>query len=392
MKCKRIRIENIGPVTEGEVDMKKVLVFIGPNNTGKSIVSHLIHALRRLDSPPSLLRQLGHDGRKKISKRDLSRLYGEAVLLYSSLERSDVVTHGRKSCRLTVSRGSGAPDIDLDFEPPTASCSAYVDNMASPDYADKPKGGSLYIPAGRTGTVQSFTEIIYPNLRFAEFALRATMQGLNGKIAGVLKARAPKREEIMPPPGRLPPYMVQFHDLVAKTILERPSRQFNRSLSKIFGVIVAKHFVGKIGRGQAAHRDLQGHKAAISSAGSGILAAAPILAGLHYVGDGGALIIEEPEAHVEPSAQLALIDELVSVSMSKNVQLLLTTHSDYVVKKILALVASKKIRPADIGIYHFRRGKEYYTRIERIPVDPVGAADQEMFQKALDSLVEEFSV
>ena len=65
MKCKRIRIANIGPVTEGEVDMKKVLVFIGPSNAGKSIVSRLIHALRRLDSPPSLLRQRGHDDRKK---------------------------------------------------------------------------------------------------------------------------------------------------------------------------------------------------------------------------------------------------------------------------------------------------------------------------------------
>ena len=281
----------------------------------------------------------------------------------------------------------------LDFKPPPASYSSYVDSMADPDYTSKAKDSSVYIPAGRTGTVQSFTEIINLKLRFAEFALHATMQGLKGEIAGRPKARAPTKEEIMPPPGSLPPpHMEQFYDLVAKTIMGRPSSQFNRSSSMVFGGTIAKQSVGRIRRRQAAHRDLQGHKVAISSAGSGILASAPLLAGLHYVGDGGTLIIEEPEAHVEPSAQLALIDEVVSVSMSKNVQLLLTTHSDYVVKKILALVASKKIRPADIGIYHFRRGKEYYTRIERVPVDLVGAADQGMFQKALDSLVEEFSV
>ena len=93
----------------------------------------------------------------------------------------------------------------LDFKPPPASYSSYVDSMADPDYTSKAKDSSVYIPAGRTGTVQSFTEIINLKLRFAEFALHATMQGLKGEIAGRPKARAPTKEEIMPPPGSLPP-------------------------------------------------------------------------------------------------------------------------------------------------------------------------------------------
>ena len=125
MKCRRIRIANIGPVTEGEVELKKVVVLFGPNNTGKSIVSRLIHALRRLDSPQSLPQMLGHDGKKKIRKKDLAQLYGEAVLLHSALERDDVVTHGRESGRLTISRGSGAPDISLDFGRSLAAHSVY---------------------------------------------------------------------------------------------------------------------------------------------------------------------------------------------------------------------------------------------------------------------------
>ena len=121
------------------------------------------------------------------------------------------------------------------------------------------------------------------------------------------------------------------------------------------------------------------------------MASAPLLAGLHYVKPGGALIIEEPEAHVEPSTQLALLNEITGTTLSKNVQLVLTTHSDYIIKKLLALVASKKIRSSDIGLYHFCRDGKSYTRIKRVPVDPIGAADQEMFDEALDSLVEEFS-
>ena len=87
-----------------------------------------------------------------------------------------------------------------------------------------------------------------------------------------------------------------------------------------------------------------------------------------------------------------LIDEIISVSLSKNVQLVLATHSDYVVKKILSLVASKKISPSDIGMYYFRGDGKSYTQIEKVPVDPAGAADQEIFRAATDSLVEEFSI
>lgn len=122
------------------------------------------------------------------------------------------------------------------------------------------------------------------------------------------------------------------------------------------------------------------------------MASAPLLAGLHYTAAGGALTIEEPEAHVEPSTQLALIGEIVSVALSKNIRLVMTTHSDYVVKKILALVSSRKIRPADTGLYQFQRQGQSHTRINRIPVDRTGAAEQESFRDALDSLVEEFSI
>ena len=94
MKCSRIRIRNIGPVTEGEIDLRKVMVFFGPSNTGKSIVSRLIHALQRLESPPSLLRRVDHIDRKKVSKDDMARLYGEAILIHAAVERDDVVTHG----------------------------------------------------------------------------------------------------------------------------------------------------------------------------------------------------------------------------------------------------------------------------------------------------------
>lgn len=388
MKCSSMRVANMGPVAEGEVDLKKVVVFVGPNGTGKSIVSRLVYALRRLDSPTSLLRRLGRGGKKGGGSACLPRLYGEAVLLHAGLDRDEIATHGRRPCRLTVSRGSGAPDIRLDFGPVPASCTEYAGSLHRCERAGRADSGSVYIPAGRVGTVQSVAGIAGLRLGFAEFAAQASRRRAGERPRG----RAPGRDDRMPPPGILAPHAEQLYDLVDKAVIGRPGRRLNQSLSRVLGGAAAWRQAGGPRRGRAADGGPGGRIAAIASAGAGVLAAAPILAGLHYVRDGGALVVEEPEAHAGPSAQLALVDEMVAASLSRNVQVVLSTHSDYVVKKILALVASKKIRPSDIGMHHFRRYGQGRARIERIPVDPIGAADQEVFRDALDSLVKEFSV
>lgn len=390
MKFRRMRIENVGPVEEGEVGMEKITVFVGPNGAGKSIVLRLVHALRRLDAPRSLLRQMGRGGGKGIGGKGLSRLYGEAVLLHSALERGEVAARGRGACRLAVSRGSGAPGIDLDFGPPTEECYAYVDELCGAERTGRAESGSVYVPAGRAGIVQSFAEIAHLRLAFAQSALGTAVRGLGGAAGG--RGQGAPKWEAAPPPTSLPPHVQQFHDLVVRTIVGRPGRQFNRSLSRVFGGTIGRRAAGGFGLRQPAYRGPQGPAVPIASAGAGVLAGAPLLAGLYYVGRGGALIVEEPEAHAEPSAQLALVDEMVSAALPKGAQIVMSTHSDYVVKKVLALVACGRLRHSDVGIHYFRAGGRARARIERVPVDPVGAADQELFREALDSLVEEFSV
>ena len=391
MNCTRIEISNVGPVTDGEIDLKKIMVFFGPSNTGKSIVSRLIHALRRLDSPPSLLRLFCQDSTKKISRRDLLSLYGEDVLLHAALAREDVVTHGYDAAKLTVHTGPKTPPLELSFEPPNPVHAQCMDRLYNPTRTSKVRSDSVYIPAGRAGMVQSFHDILYLKLSVVEYALYLSLQSVKNALIDPSSTQPVKKENLLPPPGSLPPHIEQFHDLVEKTIMGNPSGQFNRSFSRMLRGKMARPSRGRLERDRVVYADPHGHEVPLRAAGSGLLASAPLLSGLHYVKRGGTLIIEEPEAHIEPSTQLALTGEIVATAMSKNVRLLLTTHSDYVIKKILALVACKKIRASDIGLYYFRRNDESYASIERIPVDPVGAADQEMFREALDSLVEEFS-
>jgi Uncharacterized conserved protein len=41
----KVKVKNFGPVSKGEVIIKPLTIFIGPNNSGKSYISTLIHSI-----------------------------------------------------------------------------------------------------------------------------------------------------------------------------------------------------------------------------------------------------------------------------------------------------------------------------------------------------------
>jgi hypothetical protein len=47
-------LENFGPIAEGEMELKPLTVFIGPNNSGKSYAALLLYALARVLSPAAI--------------------------------------------------------------------------------------------------------------------------------------------------------------------------------------------------------------------------------------------------------------------------------------------------------------------------------------------------
>jgi len=41
----RIKVANFGPVKKAEIELKPLLIFIGPNNSGKSLIAALLYAI-----------------------------------------------------------------------------------------------------------------------------------------------------------------------------------------------------------------------------------------------------------------------------------------------------------------------------------------------------------
>jgi energy-coupling factor transporter ATP-binding protein EcfA2 len=108
------------------------------------------------------------------------------------------------------------------------------------------------------------------------------------------------------------------------------------------------------------------------------------------------VVIEEPEAHLHPRAQALLSDLLTEVAKTERKQIILATHSDHVVFRLLTQVAEARLHsPEDIGVYAFQR-QNSTTEVSRLKVDDKGRiegglhdffeADAEGFQKFLGAV------
>lgn len=68
---------------------------------------------------------------------------------------------------------------------------------------------------------------------------------------------------------------------------------------------------------------------------------------------GSTLILEEPEAHIHPKAQSKLSDLFVDTALKDDKRFIIETHSIFLVTEIQILVAKGIIKNTDVAVYYF---------------------------------------
>ena len=91
--------------------------------------------------------------------------------------------------------------------------------------------------------------------------------------------------------------------------------------------------------------------------GFGISYSLVMLIALLSARPGAIILIENPEAHIHPAAQGALM-RLVGMAAAAGVQIIIETHSDHIVNGALVGLKRKIMKPADLAIYYFTRDFE----------------------------------
>ena len=116
----------------------------------------------------------------------------------------------------------------------------------------------------------------------------------------------------------------------------------------------------------------KGPKRNLMDVGFGISQVLPVLAALFRADGPPMFLLQQPELHLHPSAQAAL-GSLFCETVSSGRQLIIETHSDYILDRIRLDVRDRrtKLKPEDVAILYFERG-DLDVRIHPIRFDEDG--------------------
>ncbi|NDV56777.1 AAA family ATPase [Bacteroides sp. 519] len=96
------------------------------------------------------------------------------------------------------------------------------------------------------------------------------------------------------------------------------------------------------------------------------------------------LLVEEPETNLHPKWQSLLAEMFVEANNQFNIQFVIETHSEYMIRKLQTLVANNKISGEKIKIFYVRHPEDVSQdkkQISNINIQPDGSIDYRIFDK-----------
>ena len=89
----------------------------------------------------------------------------------------------------------------------------------------------------------------------------------------------------------------------------------------------------------------------ITDVGFGVSQILPVLVLCYYVPEGSTIILEQPEIHLHPSVQAGLADVFVDAVKKRNIQIILESHSEHLLRRLQRRVAEEVIPTDSVALY-----------------------------------------
>ncbi len=120
-------------------------------------------------------------------------------------------------------------------------------------------------------------------------------------------------------------------------------------------------------------------EALITDVGFGVSQILPVIALLYYAPVGSTVLIEQPEIHLHPAVQAGLADLFISVAHTRKIQLVVESHSEHLLTRLMRRVAEcdtpyGEIQPSDLAVY-FCQNRQGTSSLEKLRVNLYGAID-----------------
>jgi hypothetical protein len=89
----------------------------------------------------------------------------------------------------------------------------------------------------------------------------------------------------------------------------------------------------------------------ITDVGFGVSQILPVLVLCYYVPEGSIILLEQPEIHLHPSVQSGLADVFIDAVRNRNVQIIVESHSEHLLRRLQRRVAEQTVKPEDTALY-----------------------------------------
>jgi len=440
-----VRVENFGPIVKGEVDVRPLTIFIGPNGCGKTYLSSVIFAHEKLQAEQAMGTLIDElvslMSRREVSKGALvsllDRVKSNAVKGLRKLldriprqlgvEGGDIVRLGTDKARVSITS-------DLGY----INCCWHIDGQSRANYrvSSKAPQEGITLSEYDKGKIDELVQKMGELTREGE-----DISPLLAETLKAVKARALQEIFLFIPDGRtgllksmgylLQEWIKQVRILDDKDALIRGGlrgldiefveawfglvRQMERREQNLpdlpsLGVCSVRvgekawvHGIEKIYVKTTDNREMP-----LNRASSGVTETIPLLLLTSGAREKALIVVDEPEAHLHPKAQTELAVQISRWVRSGKWRFVLATHSDFLIDQFSNLVVRSSIpkkhrpkagiimkddelRPDDIAIYNFKYDEEKKGyRVVRVKIDPKEGVEEEEFSKVRDALYDEY--
>lgn len=258
-------------------------------------------------------------------------------------------------------------------------------------------GSAYYLPAGRSGLLEAWTDVV--RLRLQQDRDRLALTSMDAPALGGIALDFLSQLQELVNPRQVPrgKHLTRYRGTSkSRGGLKEAVRYLEQLINSEVGFARGRERIPSL-----TYTDGE-YSIPVQRASSMVAELAPLLSWIREVlAPGDLVIIDEPEAHMHPEAVLAVAQSLVALSLS-GVRVLCTTHSSdflHQVSNCMLRSNSRENRPThedpsidveDVGVYRFLRSDpDAGSHIIRESIDPEWGIPEEEYVAVAEHLSEE---
>jgi len=119
-------------------------------------------------------------------------------------------------------------------------------------------------------------------------------------------------------------------------------------------------------------RDRGGPEVLLSDVGFGVSQILPVITLCYYVPEGSIIILEQPEIHLHPVVQAGLADVLIDATKTRNVQIIVESHSEHLLRRLQRRIAEEKVPASDVALYFCSMSGNGVSALTTLHLDEYG--------------------